>query len=446
MQSQTLFNAVVNQIEEVAEARNETASSAVEAFTGYDKSIGRTQVRMRFSGKTNRTLRMELAGGRRLTATFSRGDDVICGRDHSVQSREKVVLHLAGSNQRLADKKLMKEWLLSCVERFRKPPKNIVEVIALDQTSTDWIPEWQTRCVRSIKKFEGVGNGFFLKRQSIMPILADASTWCGKELRIYLIIGPPGTGKTELTIWLAGYLRVPLYRLSLNDVRLSDPVFAQLVSPTSLRHDNAVIQIDEFQETLARWQRSPEKGGVSMGGFCEVLQGSNSLTRGFIVLSGTQELARTMQDPVFSAVFRRMSIPPVLLDWLTSDDLQTFVRRFIADFVPGSPLEDMSKLAKDFVMAKGSPWSTGRISIDMVKRFLMERISMFRATELSAGIIDPGVAFSVPASMRQKFFDYICDKDSARAHLRSYPSVGDCVSVAPDEGTQGAADACTDCV
>ena len=73
--------------------------------------------------------------------------------------------------------------------------------------------------------------------------MVDASTWSGKELRIYLVMGPPGTGKTELTIWLAGWLRVPLYRLSLNDARLSDQTFAQLVSPQSLRHDNAVIQI-----------------------------------------------------------------------------------------------------------------------------------------------------------------------------------------------------------
>ena len=82
--------------------------------------------------------------------------------------------------------------------------------------------------------------------------------------RPLLIKGEPGTGKTELTIWLAGYLRVPLYRLSLNDSRLSDQVFAQLVSPTSLQHDNAVIQIDEFQDTLRRWQHNDSEAGVSI--------------------------------------------------------------------------------------------------------------------------------------------------------------------------------------
>ena len=80
---------------------------------------------------------------------------------------------------------------------------------------------------------------------------------------------------------------MPLCHLSLNDARLSDQSFAQLVYPTYLRHDNAVIQIDEFQETLARWQGRSHDKGVSVGGFCEVLQGTNLLSRGIIVLSGT---------------------------------------------------------------------------------------------------------------------------------------------------------------
>ena len=126
-------------------------------------------------------------------------------------------LRLRASSDRLADKRFLREWLLSCVERFREPAENIVEVFALDQSSTGWIPEWRTRVVRSLKHIGGVGKSFFLQRRSITPILADASTWNGKELRIYLSIGPPGSGKTELTIWLAGYLRAPLRRAPLDD-------------------------------------------------------------------------------------------------------------------------------------------------------------------------------------------------------------------------------------
>ena len=234
---------------------------------------------------------------------FTRGEDVICGRDHAVTSREILQLRLKVSSDRLADKRFLQEWLQSCVELFKEPAENIVEVLALDQSSTDWIPEWRTRVVRSMKQIGGIGTGFFLERDIMNPMKVDAETWMGKALIIYLILGPPGSGKTELTIWLAGYLRVPLYRVSLKDERLSDQTFAQLVSPTRLRHDNAVIQIDEFQETLARWKEGPHGKGVSMGGFCEVLQGSNSLARGFIILSGTQELEEAMYDPKFVSVF-----------------------------------------------------------------------------------------------------------------------------------------------
>ena len=118
-----------------------------------------------------------------------------------------------------------------------------------------------------------------------------------------------------------------MYRLSLNDVRLTDQIFAQLISPTSMRHDTAVIQIDEFQETLARWKKAQSVDGVSMGGFCEVLQGSNTLARGVIILSGTQELADLMQDAAFSTVFRRISITPTMLSWLSLDDIQAFFLR-----------------------------------------------------------------------------------------------------------------------
>lgn len=270
------------------------------------------------------------------------------------------------------------------------------------------------------------------------PILADACTWSGKELRIYLIVGPPGTGKTELTIWLAGYLRVPLYRLSLNDPRLSDQIFAQLVSPTSLRHDNAVIQIDEFQETLHRWKGDGyDSKGVSVGGFCEVLQGSNSLARGFIVLSGTQELEAMMRDPAYAAVFRRIAITTTL-DWLSPEDLQVFFARFLLEFVPGCPAHELEARAKQFVQPD-SPWSGERghrISIDMAKQFLMLQISSFRASEMSDRLTGPNEPFYVPIELRGRFFDHLCDSSGGRRYLSAYPPVSAKIDRSTDAGGQ----------
>ena len=240
---------------------------------------------------------------------------------------------------------------------------------------------------------------------------ADACTWSGRELRIYLIVGPPGTGKTELTIWLAGYLRVPLYRISLNDPRLTDQLFAQLVSPTSLRHDNAVVQIDEFQETLRRWKADGGRSkGVSIGGFCEVLLGSNSLARGFIVLSGTQELNATMQDPAFAAVFRRISVTTTL-DFLSEEDIKAFVSNFLIEFVPRCPADDLQHRAAQLFQTINShnAGEKSTISIDMVKQFLMLRISSFRAEKMPGYKAGPEAPFMVPAEFQHGFLYHVCN-------------------------------------
>ena len=119
----TLFNAVVERIDQVAESSGETCSCDVEGLTQYDKTLGRTQVRMRYWGKEPRTVNLELAQGRKLTVVFTRGEDVICGRDHALTSREMLQLRLRASSDRLADKRFLREWLLSAWSGSRSPPK-----------------------------------------------------------------------------------------------------------------------------------------------------------------------------------------------------------------------------------------------------------------------------------------------------------------------------------
>ena len=160
-----------------------------------------------------------------------------------------------------------------------------------------------------------------------------------------------------------------------------------------------------------------------MGGFCEVLQGSNSLSRGFIILSGTPELAGTMQDPAFAAVFRRIAIVTTLA-WLTTEDLQAFFYGFIAGFVPDCGPEVLRDRARHFVRHAG-PWARGHVSIDMVKQFLMRRISSFLAGEFQFAALGLGTSFHIPADMRSRFFDHLCDGPSGCDFLSSYAPVAD---------------------
>ena len=133
-----------------------------------------------------------------------------------------------------------------------------------------------------------------------------------------------------------------------------------------------------------------------------------------------------MRDPTYAAVFRRISIAPTVLDWLSTEDLQHFFCRFVLDFVPDCPEDELRGRAKQFV-SNPNTWGCGKISIDMVKQFLMQRISTFGAAELSEDSIRPGSAFRVPLQGRTGFFDHLCQEDPAALHLKSYPPVGDCL-------------------
>ena len=321
----------------------------------------------------------------------------------------------------LADKRILSQWLHDCLTAYQAPADDVVEVIALDQSSKDCVPEFKVRCVRPMKRTEGMGHEFFLERSCSVELLTDACTWFGQTLRCYLITGPPGTGKTELTIWLAGYLKLPLYRLSLNDSRLTDQLFAQLVSPTGMSHDNVVLQIDEFQETLQRWGSGRDNKGVSMGGFCEVLQGSNSLTRGFIILSGTEQLSRTMRHPTFAAVFRRVAVD-IMLSSLSTEDLHRFFCHFIGEFVPSCPPEMLKNWAERFT-SDVSLWGSSTVTIDMVKQFLMKRISSFRAQYLLDPNLAPDSPCLVPNESWDAFAKHLTDRKSAEAFLAGYPPV-----------------------
>ena len=80
------------------------------------------------------------------------------------------------------------------------------------------------------------------------------------------------------------------------------------------------------------------------------------------------------------------------------EDVRTFFEGFIVDFVLDCPPEEVHRWAHEFT-AETLPWGGQRvsISIDMVKQFLMQRISMFRAQVLPCLILGPHIPCRVPA-------------------------------------------------
>ena len=175
-------------------------------------------------------------------------------------------------------------------------------------------------------------------------VCADAKLWAASALRVYMITGAPGVGKSEFTIWLAAQLDLPVYRLCLTSPRLTDDRLAQLLSQSAVTHNSMLVQVDEFQEAVRHWVQSKTStgdtsAGVTPGGFCEVLQGSTAMGRGVIVLTGTCEIVDPQVMRRLSAVFRRIHLS-AHLSWMSVEDVARFFNQFLLRFVPSCPAND----------------------------------------------------------------------------------------------------------
>ena len=234
------------------------------------------------------------------------------------------------------------------------------------------MPEWTCYRAKPYKTTSGSGQAFYLERDCLNTVIADAQLWSGTALRVYLVIGPPGVGKSECTIWLAGHMQLPVYRLCLSNPRLTDDRLAQLLSQSAITYNSVLIQVDEFQETVRRWVRTAEEGasdtsGVTAGGFCECLQGSTAMGRGIVVLTGTDEIKQEQVWRLLPAVFRRVNFK-VELGYMSNADVCSYLRHFLAPFLPGCTDEEWDTLQEALNNEK-SPWDGDqRISVYMLKQ------------------------------------------------------------------------------
>ena len=431
----TLFEAITDVVAAEAEKSGGTCSFDQEAVQEHDKLTGRISVKFRFWSSQAR--RIAIAVGRqseeqglpceqlKMQVHFQPGEDVVLGRDSRLERREILVLSARTSpSQVLADKKLLIQWMEGTYTNFVKPVKDVVNIYALQESSAEWVPEWKFERVKPCKSASSTGQAFFLERESLGKVLADAKLWSASALRVYMITGPPGVGKSEFTIWIAGQLGLPVYRLSLTSRQLTDERLAQLLSQSSVTFNSVLVQVDEFQATVERWMTSASVG-VTPGGFCEVLQGSTAMSHGVVILTGTGHIAAESVKCKLPAVFRRIHCIAEL-SWMSREDIGCYFRQFLARFVPGCTAEEWSHWETLFL--EGSCWSGSRpISIDMLRQFLMHQITESSCqghgdfVEAEVGL--DAAVFQVSPEQRALFFALVCDAQAAQSFLDCYAPV-----------------------
>ena len=428
MDSRLLFDAITQRLASLADAQpSEFSTRDTEAYTEYDNATGMRAVKFAFYGTRARrfSFRLQPAAGTQLpvgrnpevTVDYVLGEDVICGRDSHVEHNRKLILWMWSSPGELAqDKELLQSWCQECLGESLEPPPDRVEVYGLQESSSDWVPEWKLERTKARKSSSQSGDLFYLERDIFKEIQADAQIWAKRSLRLYMVTGPPGVGKSEFTVWLAGILRMAIYRLSLTMGSLTDARLAQLLSQNMMKHEAVVVQIDEFQEVLSRWEKACTKISVTPGGFNEVLQGSATLAKGVIVLTGTADVASAAHRRAYPALFRRFQLQ-IQLGHLAIEDTVRFFRSFLSEFVDNSDCE-WREWEQRF-RACVEEYEPGHVSIDMIKQLLMRRITTASAEEFvdSAAGVDK---YRVKADCKQKVAALLMHRDSMKEFFDAY--------------------------
>ena len=139
-----------------------------------------------------------------------------------------------------------------------------------------------------------VGLRYYMPRSTFKELLHDAELWSQDKLRVYIIYGPPGVGKSHFASRLAEALSLPVYRVRLTSLSLGDDSLQQLFSASVMLHDSGLVHFDEFQGVLQSWRHSsngtgkPSACNVTEEGFNEFLQGGSSMQKGVVLKVATR--------------------------------------------------------------------------------------------------------------------------------------------------------------
>ena len=185
--SPTLFEAVTDALAREAERQGLTCSWDQEAVQESNSLTGELLVKLRFWSSQERTMKVCLSvdadtdgmpGELVSQIQFRPGEDIVFGRDHRVERREVLILSTRTSGGKvLVHKAFLTKWLQQCYNNFTRPEEGILNVYALQESSSDWMPEWKFERVKPCNTSSGKGPSFFLERGALKKVLAGAKLW-----------------------------------------------------------------------------------------------------------------------------------------------------------------------------------------------------------------------------------------------------------------------------
>lgn len=379
---------------------------------------------------------MDPSGNRHhATIDYRRGIDV-ASRDPLTPAPQSLSLSMDCTLDKLAEKQHVIRWLCqNAYNRYVQPEKGTVDVYFPFSRSSDWAPEWKHErsikiAIRSDPNVDvSVGLKYHMQRSAFTEIINDAKLWSQDKLRVYIIYGPPGVGKSHFVIRLAQALTLPIYRARLTSLSLGDDSLQQLFSASAMLHEAAIVHFDEFQGILDSWRSVDGSSSrarsckVTEEGFNEFLQGGASMQKGVVVLTGSLELGSAAEE--FPSLFRRAACISLVRP-LANAEISQYFSAFLKAFVQLSD-DAWRTWARKFtnVDMNGHAWS-----IDSLQQYLMKRVT--KATE--KGLLEStaasleelsctdsvDVVWKVRPENLEDFMKIVVDVDAYSQHLEHY--------------------------
>ena len=405
--NRTLFTALTNMLVD-AGSQDCRSCSAVSRDCDSDMETdyvtGKRTVRFGFWGRRTRreTVVFADAHGKehKVAIHYQRGDVVICGRESMPMSQHILTLTMRSTEAELQrNHEALRAFCQTAYDKHMKCETGVVDVYFPYESSREWAPEWKReRSIQFAPEAAGkLGLDYHLTRGTFADILHDAQLWRQSKLRVYIIHGQAGVGKSHFVTRLAHTTGLPIYRARLTGLSISDASLQQLFSANVLQHDAVLVHFDEFQCILESWRSqrasdldpsepSPAKRprihntaavqsrttqiscSITEEGFNEFLQSGSSMQKGIVVLSGSQKLKDVAEE--FPALFRRAACV-CQVDPLSHEEVSLYVRNFMSAFLT---LRDASWATW---MQKFSAMDIGAYvwSIDALQQYLMKTVA-----------------------------------------------------------------------